>query len=78
MVEAILRDQKRLLPCAAWCEGEYGIKGLFVGVPAVLGADGVEKVVEISLDSEEKSDFETSAAHVRDLVEQADKILEAA
>ncbi|MAE66361.1 MAG: malate dehydrogenase [Phycisphaeraceae bacterium] len=68
MVEAIVRDKKRILPCAGYCDGQYGIDGLFVGVPCVLGAGGVEKVVEIDLDDSEQALLTASAAHVRELV----------
>lgn len=69
MVESILRDQKKVLPCAACLEGEYGINGLFVGVPVKLGAGGVEKVFEIRLEAEEKAALNKSAAAVQELVE---------
>jgi malate dehydrogenase len=69
MAEAILRDRKRVLPCAALLQGEYGIRGLFIGVPVVLGRRGVEKVLEIELTIEEKAELEKSAAAVRSLVE---------
>jgi len=68
MVESIILDRKRVLPCAAHLEGEYGIKGLWAGVPAVLGEKGVERVIEVKLDKEEKAAFKKSAAHVRKLV----------
>ncbi len=68
MVEAILKDEKRILPCAAYLEGEYGIQGLFVGVPVKLGAKGVEQVIEIKLAPEEKAALDRSAASVRELV----------
>ncbi|MEX2119516.1 MAG: malate dehydrogenase [Pirellulales bacterium] len=68
MVEAIVRDKKRLLPCAAYCDQEYGVGGYFVGVPVVLGAAGVERVVEIELDEQERSDFQKSVAAVKELV----------
>lgn len=68
MVEAILKDKKKILPCAAYLEGEYGIKGLFVGVPCKLGARGIEQIVEIKLTPEEKAALEKSAASVRELV----------
>ncbi len=68
MVESILKDQKRILPCAAYLEGEYGIRGLFVGVPVKLGANGVEQVIEIKLTPEEAAALEHSAAAVRELV----------
>jgi len=68
MVEAILKDKKKILPCAACLEGEYGIKGLFVGVPVKLGARGIEQVIEIKLTPEEQTALEKSAASVRELV----------
>jgi len=68
MVEAILKDKKKILPCAAYLEGEYGIDGLFVGVPVKLGARGIEQVIEIKLMSEEKAALGKSAAAVRELV----------
>ncbi len=69
MVEAIVRDKKRILPCAVYCNGQYGIKGLFVGVPCVLGAGGVEKIIEVELNAQEKALMDTSASHVGDLVQ---------
>jgi len=68
MVEAILKDKKKILPCAAYLEGEYGIQGLYVGVPVKLGARGVEQIIEIKLTAEEKSALDKSAASVRELV----------
>lgn len=68
MVEAILKDKKRILPCASYCDGEYGINGLFVGVPTVLGAKGVEKIVEVDLTDAEQALMKESADHVQDLV----------
>ena len=68
MAEAILRDRKKILPCAAYLEGEYGIHGLFVGVPVKLGAGGVEKIIEISLTDEERQALHRSAGAVRELV----------
>ncbi|MBM3774024.1 MAG: malate dehydrogenase [Acidobacteria bacterium] len=73
MVESILRDKKKVLPCAAYLEGEYGIRGLFVGVPVKLGARGIEKIYEIRLSAEEKAMLEKSAAAVRELVEVIQK-----
>ena len=67
MAESFLKDQRRLLPCAAWCNGEYGLDGLFVGVPAIIGKGGIEKVVEIKLNTEEKEMFEKSVEAVRQL-----------
>jgi len=69
MVDAILRDRKRVLPCATLLRGEYGVDGLFVGVPVVLGAGGMERVIEIRLSDEESAAFQRSAGAVRELVE---------
>ena len=69
MVDAVLLDQKRLLPCAALLEGEYGINGVYMGVPVILGAGGVEKVVELELTSDEKALLDNSADAVRELVD---------
>src|SRR5271154_2149722 len=68
MVEAILKDKKKILPCAAYLEGEYGTNGLFVGVPVKLGARGVEQIIEIKLLPDEKAALEKSCASVRELV----------
>ncbi|HWP40868.1 MAG TPA: malate dehydrogenase [Tepidisphaeraceae bacterium] len=68
MAESIIRDKKRLLPCAAYCEKEYGIGGYFVGVPCVLGREGVERIIEIELDDEERRMFQSSVDHVKELV----------
>jgi len=68
MVEAILKDKKKVLPCAAYLEGEYGIKELFVGVPVKLGSRGIEQIIEIKLTSEERTALEKSASSVRELV----------
>ena len=68
MVEAILKDKKKILPCAVYLEGEYGIKGLFVGVPVKLGSNGVEQIIEVKLTPEEKAAIDRSAASVRELV----------
>jgi malate dehydrogenase len=69
MVDSIVFDQKRVLPCAAYCDGEYGIDGLFVGVPVKLGKEGVEEIVEIDLSDAEREDLQRSAAAVRELVD---------
>lgn len=69
MVESILKDKKKVLPCAAYLEGEYGIKGIFVGVPVKLGSKGVEKIYEINLTAEEKAKLAKSAASVQELVD---------
>ena len=68
MIEAILHDKKKILPCACWLEGEYGFSGVFIGVPAVLGRKGVEKIVEISLSNQEREAFAKNVGHVRELV----------
>lgn len=68
MAEAYLKDQKRVLPCAAYLDGQYGVKGLYVGVPVVIGSDGVEKVVEIELNKAEKAEFNKSVEAVRGLI----------
>ncbi len=70
MVESILLDRRRILPCAAYLQGEFGIDGLFVGVPVVLGNGGMERVIEISLTDAEKAELAHSAASVRELVEK--------
>jgi len=72
MAEAILKDKKRLLPCCAWCDKEYGVGGGFVGVPVILGSEGVERVIELKLTEQEKQLFDTSVAHVKELTEQVD------
>jgi malate dehydrogenase len=68
MAEAILKDKKRVLACACLCEGEYGVSGLYVGVPCVLGAGGVERIIEVELDAEERKLFDASLEHVKKLV----------
>jgi malate dehydrogenase len=69
MIDSIVHDQKRVLPCAALCQGEYAIDGLFVGVPVKLGNEGVEEIVEIELSDQEKADLQKSAGAVRELVD---------
>ena len=69
MIDAIFNDRKKILPCAAYLEGEYGIKGLFVGVPVKLGARGIEQIIEIKLTLEEQAALQKSAAAVKELVE---------
>ena len=68
MVEAIVRDKKRIIPCAAYCDRQYAIGGYFVGVPCVLGTGGVEKVIEIQMDADEQRLMAESVSHVKDLV----------
>ena len=67
MAEAYLKDKKSVMPCAAYCKGVYGLKGLYVGVPVVIGAGGVERIIEISLNAKEKSMLQNSVAAVEDL-----------
>jgi malate dehydrogenase len=68
MVEAILKDKKKILPCAVYLEGEYGIKGLFVGVPVKLGANGLEQIIEIKLTADEQAALNKSADAVKELI----------
>ncbi len=70
MVEAILRDKKKILPCAAYLDGQYGVRGLYVGVPVKLGRRGVEQIIEITLMPDEQAAFQKSAAAVRELVDK--------
>ncbi|MCC5787760.1 MAG: malate dehydrogenase [Phycisphaerales bacterium] len=70
MVEAIVKDKKRIIPSAAYCDGQFGIKDLFVGVPALLGSKGVEKIVEFKLDGPEQKLLDESASHVKELVDK--------
>jgi malate dehydrogenase len=69
MVEAILKDKKKVLPCSVYLEGEYGVQGQFLGVPVKLGARGVEQIIEIKLEPEEQAALMKSAAAVRELVD---------
>jgi malate dehydrogenase len=78
MAEAFLYDKKQILPCAALLEGEYGVRGVYAGVPIVIGAGGVEKVVELELSDKEKKEFAGSVEHVKELVAAMDKVLGAA
>jgi malate dehydrogenase len=68
MVEAIIRDKKRLIPVAAYCDKEYGVGGYYVGVPAIVGAGGVERIIELELEPQEKADFAGSVSAVKELV----------
>ena len=74
MAESYIKNKKRILPCASYLNGEYGIKNLYVGVPVIIGSKGVEKVLEIKLDAEEKKMFRKSVSSVRSLVEAVKKI----
>ena len=69
MAESYLRDKRRVLPCAAYLEGQYGVSGMYVGVPVIIGANGVEKIVEVTLDAAEKEMFAKSVASVKSLVD---------
>ncbi|MBL8696893.1 MAG: malate dehydrogenase [Alphaproteobacteria bacterium] len=75
MAESYLRDKRRLLPCAAFLSGQYGVNGMYVGVPVVIGKGGVEKIVEIELNAEEKKMFENSVNAVKGLVEATKKLM---
>ncbi|MDP6305425.1 MAG: malate dehydrogenase [Alphaproteobacteria bacterium] len=75
MAESYLKDKKRVLPCAAWLSGEYGVRGMYVGVPVVIGAKGVERVVKINLSTREKAMFDKSVAAVRELIKASKRIL---
>jgi malate dehydrogenase len=75
MAESFLLDKKRVLPCAALLNGEYGVKDLYVGVPVVIGAGGIERIVQIDMNAEEKAAFDKSCAAVSELVEAAKKLI---
>src|SRR5579864_3145621 len=75
MAESFLLDKRRVLPCAAWLTGQYGVKDLYVGVPVVIGAQGVERIVEISMNAAEKAEFDKSVAAVRTLCDVGKKLL---
>ena len=75
MVEAFILDKKEVLPAAAYLEGEYGVNGLYAGVPVIIGGGGVERIVTIDLTPAEKKAFESSVAHVKELVEAMDKVI---
>jgi malate dehydrogenase len=70
----VVRDKKRLIPCAAYCDREYGVGGYYVGVPVILGARGVEKIIELDLTEQEEADFRKSVAAVKDLVDTMAKL----
>ncbi len=70
MAESYLRDKKRVLACACLCEGEYGVNGLYVGVPCVIGGNGLERIIELELNKEEQAEFDASVEHVRQLISQ--------
>lgn len=75
MIEAIIKDKKRLLPCAAYCDREYGVGGYYIGVPVILGKDGVEKIIELQLTPEERAAFDRSVQAVKNLVAAMNKLL---
>jgi malate dehydrogenase len=75
MAEAILNDNKNVLACCAWCDKEYDAGGYFVGVPVVLGADGVERIIELDLDKDERAAFDKSLQHVKELAAKVDRLL---
>ncbi len=75
MAKAILKDTKTRMPCCAYCDKEYNVGGYFVGVPAILGSGGVEKVLELDLNEQEKTDMAVSVKHVQELVEKVEAIL---
>jgi len=75
MVEAIVRDKKRLVPCAAYCDKEYGVGGYYVGVPVILGAGGVQRVIELELTSQERADFQKSVDAVKSLVKTMGELM---
>lgn len=74
MVEAIVKDQKRILPVCMQLDGEYGIKNCYLGVPVVLGKNGIEKVIELDLNDKEKALLETSRVHVKEVMDVLDKL----
>ena len=74
MAEAFINDEKKLLPCAVYLNGEYGTKDIYAGVPVIIGAGGVEKIIEIKLSTDERSNFEKSIESVKDLFSAAKKI----
>jgi malate dehydrogenase len=74
MVESVLRDQKRVLPCSAYLEGEYGLNDLYFGVPVVLGSNGVERIIELPLNDEEKALVQNSASAVQSTLETLKKL----
>jgi malate dehydrogenase len=78
MAESFLLDKKRVLPCAAYLTGQYGVKDLYVGVPTVIGAKGIERIIEVQMNASEKAEFDKSAGAVRDLCEVGKKLLKEA
>jgi malate dehydrogenase len=74
MAEAYLKDKKEILPCAAYLEGEYGVNGYYFGVPVMIGAGGVEKIIEVNLSQREKQLFDVSLSHVKELVAAMERV----
>ena len=74
MVEAILRDQKRIFPCCAWLQGEYGMKDIYLGVPVKLGKKGIEQIIELKLDAAEKDLLSKSAVAVKEVMNVLDNM----
>jgi malate dehydrogenase len=77
MTEAIIKDNKRVLPAAAYCDGEYGVEDLFIGVPVKLGANGVEEIIEVELTDDEQEQFNTSAEHVHSNLDDLQRLRDA-
>jgi malate dehydrogenase len=75
MAEAILKDKKSVISCCVYCDNQYNAGGYFIGVPAILGANGVEKVIELDLNSSERAQFDQSLAHVKQLAAKVDELL---
>jgi malate dehydrogenase len=78
MVEAIIRDQKRIFPCCAWLQGEYGMKDIYLGVPVKLGKNGIEEIIELKLEASEKDLLTKSAAAVKEVMDVLDGMQTAA
>jgi malate dehydrogenase len=70
MCESIIKDKKRIIPCAAYCTGQYGVNNMFIGVPVKLGSGGVEEIIELKLADDEKKAFEGSAAAIKKLIDE--------
>jgi malate dehydrogenase len=75
MVEAIIKDKRRLIPCAAYCDAEYGVGGFYVGVPVILGANGIEKIIELDLTKDEQAAFDHSVAAVKEIVAKMNELV---
>ena len=74
MVEAILKDEKRIFPCCAWLSGQYGLKDIYLGVPVILGKNGIEKIIELHLDQNETELLKSSADHVKEVMDVLDNM----